>query len=208
MYTRPVIIEEFLNNTLNPAGYHAWYTDKLPQKLMAVRSGLGVYGRNNICYVQGMGSFNKLTTFFSDMPCDDKSWHDLRQTAFCRSCKICLKKCPTQAITDESRLIHWDRCLTHFNEHSGTDFPQWIAPSAHNSIVGCMACQYSCPSNREFILNADGPVVFSEGETRLLLAGNPSDTFSDALRGKLQDSGLMPYLGVLPRNLKFLFDKY
>ena len=49
-------IEKLLAEILVTRGYHVART-KLPLKLLAVRSGLGEYGRNNICYVSGMGSF-------------------------------------------------------------------------------------------------------------------------------------------------------
>ena len=69
----PLKVERYLNEFLNPKGYHVIYAPRLPRKLLAVRSGLGLYGRNNICYVAGMGSSPLLITCFSDMPClEDK----------------------------------------------------------------------------------------------------------------------------------------
>ena len=35
----------------------------LPLKLLATRSGLGRYGRNHLCYIDGMGSFGMLAIF-------------------------------------------------------------------------------------------------------------------------------------------------
>ena len=35
-------------------------------KLAAVRSGLAQYGRNNICYVEGMGSFFSFHAYLTD----------------------------------------------------------------------------------------------------------------------------------------------
>jgi epoxyqueuosine reductase len=36
----------------------------LPLKSLAVRSGLAAYGRNNVCYVPGMGSFLELVGLY------------------------------------------------------------------------------------------------------------------------------------------------
>ena len=47
-------LERLLNQVLAPAHY-SFQSTSLPEKLLAVRTGLGVYGRNNICYVNGMG---------------------------------------------------------------------------------------------------------------------------------------------------------
>jgi len=49
-------VETLLAKMLGEKGYASAGT-ALPLKLLAVRSGLGQYGRNNICYVSGMGSF-------------------------------------------------------------------------------------------------------------------------------------------------------
>ncbi len=207
MVSRPVTLEKQLNTLLNPRGFHALYTDSLPQKLMAVRSGLGSYGRNNICYVDGMGSFHKITTFYSDIPCEKFVWHEIRRTDFCSSCKICIKKCPTNAITNEDYLIKSDRCITHFNEHPGERFPEWISPSSHNCIVGCIECQYSCPNNRNYLSNVIEPVSFTEEETLLLLEENSIHTYPAALTEKIKTLGLYEYINILPRNLRALLNK-
>ena len=54
-------LENSLARILSPSG-HRVIRAALPQKLLAVCSGLGQYGRNNICYVPGMGSFHRLWT--------------------------------------------------------------------------------------------------------------------------------------------------
>ena len=58
-----------LAKLIQPLGYQIWKTC-LPLKTLAVRSGLAKYGRNNISYVPGLGSFHQLAAFFSDLPCD------------------------------------------------------------------------------------------------------------------------------------------
>ena len=49
---------EWLAGWLSPRGYQL-VTAKVPQKLSTVCSGLADYGRNNITYVPGMGSFQQ-----------------------------------------------------------------------------------------------------------------------------------------------------
>ena len=60
-------IQDFLTEILGTWGFHV-APAALPLKILAVRSGLGEYGRNNICYVPGMGSFLQLAAVYSDMP--------------------------------------------------------------------------------------------------------------------------------------------
>jgi len=66
-------VENVLAKILGGKGY-TLAEAALPLKLLAVRSGLGQYGRNNICYVSGMGSFFELVAVYSDMPCKKDDW--------------------------------------------------------------------------------------------------------------------------------------
>ena len=52
-------------------------TPILPLKLLAVHGGIAEYGRNNITYVSGMGSFMRLTAVYSDMPCETDHWREV-----------------------------------------------------------------------------------------------------------------------------------
>lgn len=207
--TVPVRIERYLSEFLNPKGYHVKYAPRLPRKRIAVRSGLGVYGRNNICYVDGLGSFLNLTPFFSDIPCDTgEAWQEVRAAEACKSCEACLSHCPTAAILEERFLINNERCLTYFNEAGAEwNFPDWIDRSAHNAIYGCMRCQTVCPMNQEYLGPVIEPAEFTAEETLLLMAGKPYDEFSETLKKKVGRLNMVEYLGALPRNLSVLFDQ-
>jgi epoxyqueuosine reductase len=203
----PPRIQKYLHEFLAPGGYHVQYAPRLPRKLLAARSGLGAYGRNNICYVEGMGSFLNLTPFFSDIPATAEDWHEIRPMALCNDCNACLKNCPTAAITAERFLINNERCLTYFNEAGGEwDFPEWIDRSAHHCLYGCLKCQIICPKNREYLNQTMEPLEFSETETRLLLEGKPAAQFPEELALKVEQLAMGDYLAALPRNLKVLLD--
>ena len=62
-------VQAVLSAWLQHEGYRL-AKPRLPLKTLAVRSGLADYGRNNICYVPGMGSFLQLVGAFSDLPSD------------------------------------------------------------------------------------------------------------------------------------------
>jgi len=62
-------VERAIHEVLSPSGYSLAKAN-VPEKLLAVRSGLAEYGKNNVAYVLGMGSFHRLTAFFSDFPCE------------------------------------------------------------------------------------------------------------------------------------------
>lgn len=178
----------------------------LPLKLLAVRSGLGRYGRNNLCYVEGMGSFVRLEAFYTDyvFPTDD--WQEKKSLERCTRCTLCMNACPTHCIPSERFLVHADQCLTYFNEFDDP-FPPWVHSRAHNALVGCLRCQEVCPENRAVIHRKEEGVTFSETETDLILQGTPKEKLPPSLMSKLQDLNINEYLAVLSRNLAVLLKK-
>jgi epoxyqueuosine reductase len=177
----------------------------LPVKTLATSCGLAEYGRNNITYVPGMGSFHRLVAVFTDLPADEDTWQEPKRLAACDRCRACREACPTAAIGDDRFLLHAELCLTFWNEKPGdVQFPSWINPAWHNCLVGCMRCQDVCPENRAVLGNIEPTTEFSEAETELLLAGTGFANLSAATRRKLEEHDLAAALESFPRNLNAL----
>jgi len=198
-------VESLLAEILGEKGYSSTGT-ALPLKLLAVRSGLGQYGRNNVCYVSGMGSFLQLVAVYSDMPCEEDNWQEPAMMKSCEECDLCRRACPTSAISSDRFLLHAERCISYHNEKKGDiPFPEWMNPAWHNCVVGCMRCQKVCPLNKEFIQWVGEQEEFSEQETAQLLQGLPQDKLAAATIAKLKHLDLTDYLNCLPRNLGVFF---
>jgi epoxyqueuosine reductase len=195
-------IKNVLQNILNSNNYQL-YPAALPLKLLAVHSGMARYGKNNIAYVEGLGSFVRLKAFLSDMPTDRGDWSEPRVMKECDKCKACLNECPTRAIVPDRFLIHAERCITFLNEWR-EEFPEWIDPAWHNSLIGCMKCQPVCPVNKRFIKWVEEGEAFTEAETELILNEVPLDRIPPETAHKLDRSYMLDYLDVLPRNLRAL----
>jgi epoxyqueuosine reductase len=195
------LVQDLVASLLAPAGFHVART-ALPLKLLAVHSGLGKYGRNNICYVPGMGSFHQLVAVYSDLPCEQDIWQEPQMMASCQNCHACLNHCPTGAIPSDRFLLRAERCLVFHNERPGSvAFPSWIAPSWHNCLIGCMACQRICPQDKDFIPWVEGHTEFSQEETELLLDKVPLAQLPSVTTQKLEQLDLLDSLDILPRNL-------
>jgi epoxyqueuosine reductase len=180
----------------------------LPLKSLAARSGLVQYGKNNICYASGLGSFLQLVAVYSDMPCGEDSWQEATMMKSCENCELCHRACPTGAISSDRFLLRAERCISYHNEKRGDmPFPRWIDNTWHNCIVGCMRCQKACPRNREFIQWIGEEEEFSEKETGLLLQGVSQDKLPAMTLRKLEHLDLVDYLNCLPRNLAVFFNK-
>ena len=195
-------VESVLSGILQPEGFNL-HPAKLPEKALAVCSGLARYGKNNIAYVDGMGSFHRLKAFFSDLSPLEDNWAGLQSMEQCDKCTACISQCPTGAIVSDRFLILAERCLTFHNERSA-EFPDWIDPSWHKCLIGCMACQLACPVNKRFFHWFEEGVSFTEEETTLLLGGVPRHQLPQATADKLQRLCLLEDLELVTRNLAVL----
>jgi epoxyqueuosine reductase len=178
----------------------------VPLKTLAARSGLTLYGRNNIAYIPKKGSFLRLTAFYTELECEDDLWGERKMLPACKTCRNCLKACPNGVIAEERFLIRVERCLTFLNEQSTENqFPGWVDPAAHNAIVGCMHCQRVCPYDKGLIGSYSDGGEFTEEETAYLLLGEFKGAKAKAMEDKLKLIGLD--LSIFPRNLKALLDR-
>jgi epoxyqueuosine reductase len=199
--------EKVIVNFLAARGYHVKAAPRLAMKRLAARSGLARYGRNNICYVEGMGSFLALSAFYSDMPREETPWRDLAPMDACASCSACEKSCPTGAIRRGRFLIDTARCLSFYNEGAG-DFPEWLPEAVHHCAYDCLRCQSACPQNRAYSGNSIGPIEFSESETEDLLSGKGIERFKPESKQAAAMAGLGAWPQALPRNLRILIDRH
>lgn len=197
-------VERLVAEAVGKEGYKI-ATPNLPLKLLGVRSGLAEYGRNNIAYVDGMGSFMRLSAVYSDMPCESDSWQESKMMTRCENCELCQKACPTGAISQDRFLLHAEKCLTFHNEKDGKiPFPDWIKPQWHNCIVGCIKCQAACPENKPYLWRFGETAEFEEEETELLLKGISREQIPQTTMKKMQMLSLTDYFNQMPRNLSVL----
>jgi epoxyqueuosine reductase len=172
----------------------------LPLKTIATRTGLARYGKNNITYSKEFGSYHRLTGFFTETDLETDHWQEREVMEQCTDCELCLRACPTGAISKDRFLLRAERCLTFHNEMpSERAFPSSIKPTSHNSLVGCMRCQDVCPINKDVATPAVEGDVYSESETEYLLKGDYQNEDAEEVMEKLDRSGLE--LTIFPRNL-------
>jgi epoxyqueuosine reductase len=210
-----------LREILGPAGFSVARVP-VPVKLLAVRTGLAEYGRNNIAYVHGLGSLVRLDAFGTDAdlvpPGEPRGglsrfivggrdpitghWSPPRRMGSCAACKACYHACPTGCIPfpGEGVVIDAKRCLTYLGEHEG-DWPAWVDPLSHNSLVGCMKCQRACPVNKHYWRPEALVAEFDRAETALIVENLPAEELPASLRAKLEQLDLEDYSTVLGRNL-------
>jgi epoxyqueuosine reductase len=175
----------------------------LPKKILAAMCGFGKYGKNNLLYIEGMGSCHRLTVFGTDMICTDEfeSASDLSMDR-CSKCGVCINQCQTGAIDRENIQIAVDKCITFHNERKNT-IPDWIHNDWHNSLIGCIKCQEKCPANTG-LWNRKKVGEFSYDETRMIINSTTFEALDTALQNKLSELNIDRYFDVLSRNISLL----
>jgi len=181
-----------LNDTLKSAvqSFQTAPARGISQKLLAVLSGLGKYGRNNICYTDEFGSFFSLSAYYTNIPCEDISY-PVTFLDSCESCELCRQNCPTGAI-DQYSVINAEKCLTLHNENKQA-LPDWIPQNAHHTLLGCLRCQEICPHNKPIKADAVHTLELNENETQVLLSAGP-EAYPQELVQKLRQFGINNFM--------------
>ncbi len=157
-------------------------------KTLSVRSGLAEYGKNNIAYVDGYGSFHVLWAFFTEAQLSDQWVRPLRLMRLCKGCSICLRSCPTKALSENRFELDAGRCITLYNEMKDP-IPEWVNLKAHNALIGCLKCQFDCPADREVIHGIEHVADLTEKETALLMKGRHDPMLEALISEKLKGLG-------------------
>jgi epoxyqueuosine reductase len=177
---------------------------RAPRKALAARLGLALYGRNNITYAPGLGSYILLCAYLTGAiePPAESVPRAVQSLAECESCGACADACPTGAISADRFLLRAQRCIVRYNELADP-WPSWLAPSVHTCLVGCMACQEICPCNAGLLRTIDSGLRFPREETEVMLSDSPDRSSAPwpAIRQKLASLGLEGYEAVIGRNL-------
>jgi epoxyqueuosine reductase len=197
---------EYLSEELTNCGYHAQEVTNLPMKRLAVQGGLAAYGRNNITYVEGLGSNAAYIAFFSDVPCEEDIWVEAKMHEHCKECRLCIELCPTHAIREERFLIDNEKCLSFINEGGG-EFPDWLPKEVHHTVYDCLRCQEQCPLNASVIEDTIDTISFSEEETRMLLQGKGPEDFSQEFLKRIEKINLFYWKDGLSRNIRAIIEK-
>jgi epoxyqueuosine reductase len=179
-----------------------------PLKAVAARLGLVRYGRNNLTYAPGAGSYIQLCGYVTDVRLEPAGPEAAGPCLLdqCEGCSACRRACPTKAIDANRMLLHAERCLTFVNENPGA-WPDWVPRRAHRCLIGCLLCQRACPANPKLTVEETG-LCFSAAETRALLDSDPvaDRRGGTGIRAKLAWLG-QPYAEpVLGRNLRALLE--
>lgn len=121
------------------------FTDSAPldERALAVRAGLGFFGKNTLLLDPEQGSWTLLAELLLsiELPPDEA-----QAPGQCGSCRKCLEACPTDAFTGPYEMDP-RRCISYLTIEQRGAIPEPFEREMRGWTFGCDICQEVCPFN-------------------------------------------------------------
>jgi epoxyqueuosine reductase len=149
-----------------PDSINKAYVDSgpLPEKQLALRSGIGWQGKNGVVISKELGSWFFLGIIVTSLkfePSEPSGEH-------CGTCRLCIEACPNAAII-QPQVIDCRKCIAYYTIElkpedeipPGIELAGWL--------YGCDICQEVCPWNSIIEKTSESRFFPRNGETALEL---------------------------------------
>jgi reductive dehalogenase len=149
-YSKMVFISNLLTTFIRGIGYTAipCGNDTALSVPLALAGGLGEWSRMGLLITKEFGPRVRLCKVFTDLPLGYDSYHPFGVVKFCKTCKRCAEKCPSQAIpygdmttegpniSNHSGVLKWyidgEKCFSFWSKNR----------------MDCSTCIRVCPYNK------------------------------------------------------------
>ncbi len=165
------------------------FSDSKPllEKALAVRAGLGWFGKNTLLIHRRFGTFTLLSGLLTTLELHYAKVVDERLPR-CGVCTRCLDACPTQALVTPYKLDA-NRCLSYHLIESKGPIPEDIQEKNPGYAFGCDICQDVCPHNQRKAVSENMDFTSTQGiggyltpQTVEAIEANPEELFGTPLK--------------------------
>ena len=177
---------------------HLGYVDTGPlmERELAMRAGIGWFGKNTLLIDPRRGSYFFLGALLTDLQLEPSAPFEREH---CGSCRSCLEACPTGALLGRDErgapVMDASRCISYLTIELRGPIPEALRPAIGNRVFGCDICQEACPWNHRFSAPTDETGYMStaggpNGRSLLALAAELLDTSGKVFLRRYRDSPL------------------
>ncbi|MCL2873454.1 MAG: tRNA epoxyqueuosine(34) reductase QueG [Defluviitaleaceae bacterium] len=115
----------------------------LVEKELAVKAGLGFYGKNSLVISEQFGSMFFIGSLITDIAVDtDELFKPVPKS--CESCNQCIEACPSAAL--DGNVLNHMKCISYLTQKKGF-LSNEESKLIGNHLYGCDICQFVCPHN-------------------------------------------------------------
>jgi epoxyqueuosine reductase len=136
---------------LSKRGFRIFCNSRLPEKALALASGLGSFGKNCLILAPELGSVFLIAGLFVPLPVEGSAAAATQEGSadsfpLCGPCRACQDSCPVDALRHAGRLDH-RRCLQALCTEP-IPFSEGGRLAWKYRLYGCQVCQEVCPYNK------------------------------------------------------------
>lgn len=111
------------------------------ERLAAVLSGIGFFGKNQLIINRTYGSYFFLGIVFLNIELDHEMTFQLDDG--CGTCRKCIDACPVSALSEQG--FQMELCMSHYNQSKRLLTDREM--ESNYALFGCDICQMVCPKN-------------------------------------------------------------
>ncbi len=149
-YSQMAFVANTLATFIRSLGYRALPcgNDTALSIPIAMAAGLGEWSRMGLLITEKFGPRVRLFKIFTDMPLKQDAFGSIGVVEFCKTCKICATRCPSQAIPDGDMTEEGPNMSSH------SSILKWYIDGERcysfwaKNHMGCAICIRVCPFNQ------------------------------------------------------------